>query len=78
MQDGAAQPKTSSFLKGLAIATCCHHLCQWKHYISNLFMLLPLSQPEAAETAVLVSLYFCPHNTVFMTLQIGHTCYIWV
>ena len=23
------------YLKGLAIATCCHHLCQWKHYISN-------------------------------------------
>ncbi|XWS46499.1 hypothetical protein CRYUN_Cryun14cG0072400 [Craigia yunnanensis] len=23
------------YLRGLAIATCCHHLCQWKHYISN-------------------------------------------
>lgn len=22
-------------LRGLAIATCCHHLCQWKNYISN-------------------------------------------
>ncbi|KAI5674863.1 hypothetical protein M9H77_05813 [Catharanthus roseus] len=39
MQDGAAQPKTSSFLKGLAIATCCHHLCQWKHYINRTYML---------------------------------------
>lgn len=26
-------------LKGLAIATCCHHLCQWKDYISNQFIL---------------------------------------
>ena len=25
-------------LGGLAIATCCHHLCQWKHYISNNFL----------------------------------------
>lgn len=22
-------------LQGLALATCCHHLCQWKHYTSN-------------------------------------------
>ena len=22
-------------LQGLALATCCHHLCQWKHYASN-------------------------------------------
>ncbi|KAF6172218.1 hypothetical protein GIB67_024840 [Kingdonia uniflora] len=25
-------------LKGLAIATCCHHLCQWKHYISTILI----------------------------------------
>ncbi|XP_050236488.1 tRNA:m(4)X modification enzyme TRM13 [Mercurialis annua] len=25
-------------LKGLAIATCCHHLCQWKHYINKKFI----------------------------------------
>ncbi|RWR94504.1 tRNA:m4X modification enzyme TRM13 [Cinnamomum micranthum f. kanehirae] len=24
-------------LKGLALATCCHHLCQWKHYINKRF-----------------------------------------
>ncbi|XP_016506245.2 tRNA:m(4)X modification enzyme TRM13 [Nicotiana tabacum] len=24
---------------GLAIATCCHHLCQWKHYINKQYML---------------------------------------
>lgn len=23
-------------IKGIAIATCCHHLCQWKHYKSKL------------------------------------------
>ncbi|XP_010522849.1 PREDICTED: tRNA:m(4)X modification enzyme TRM13 homolog [Tarenaya hassleriana] len=26
---------SSSTLRGLAIATCCHHLCQWKHYINK-------------------------------------------
>ncbi|CAI9104862.1 OLC1v1003645C1 [Oldenlandia corymbosa var. corymbosa] len=26
------------FLRGLAVATCCHHLCQWKHYINKSFM----------------------------------------
>ncbi|KDP35241.1 hypothetical protein JCGZ_09400 [Jatropha curcas] len=25
-------------LKGLAIATCCHHLCQWKHYTNKKFI----------------------------------------
>ncbi|XP_021611493.1 tRNA:m(4)X modification enzyme TRM13 homolog isoform X1 [Manihot esculenta] len=25
-------------LKGIAIATCCHHLCQWKHYANKKFM----------------------------------------
>ncbi|KAK2970240.1 hypothetical protein RJ640_021676 [Escallonia rubra] len=32
-----------STLRGLAIATCCHHLCQWRHYISNLFSSLLLN-----------------------------------
>ncbi|XP_050378772.1 uncharacterized protein LOC126796045 [Argentina anserina] len=26
-------------LRGLAIATCCHHLCQWKHYINKKYIL---------------------------------------
>lgn len=30
---------TTSYLKGLSIATCCHHLCQWKHYINRDFFL---------------------------------------
>ncbi|XP_057445522.1 uncharacterized protein LOC130737712 isoform X2 [Lotus japonicus] len=25
--------------EGLAIATCCHHLCQWKHYTNKRFFL---------------------------------------
>ncbi|KAJ4819231.1 tRNA:m(4)X modification enzyme TRM13-like protein [Rhynchospora pubera] len=25
-------------IKGLAIATCCHHLCQWKHYKNKKFL----------------------------------------
>lgn len=32
----AAQSQASCKLRGLAIATCCHHLCQWRSYISNL------------------------------------------
>lgn len=24
-------------LRGISIATCCHHLCQWKHYINRGF-----------------------------------------
>ncbi|CAK9310213.1 unnamed protein product [Citrullus colocynthis] len=26
-------------LRGLAIATCCHHLCQWKHYTNKRYLL---------------------------------------
>ncbi|CAN1196395.1 tRNA:m(4)X modification enzyme TRM13 [Linum perenne] len=34
-------------LEGFAIATCCHHLCQWKHYINKEFMLsLGISKEE--------------------------------
>ncbi|XP_037444302.1 tRNA:m(4)X modification enzyme TRM13-like isoform X1 [Triticum dicoccoides] len=25
-------------LRGLALATCCHHLCQWKHYANKAFL----------------------------------------
>ncbi|XP_058076902.1 uncharacterized protein LOC131225390 [Magnolia sinica] len=25
-------------LKGIALAACCHHLCQWKHYINKKFL----------------------------------------
>ncbi|KAJ9547580.1 hypothetical protein OSB04_020123 [Centaurea solstitialis] len=28
-----------SNLRGVSIATCCHHLCQWKHYINRGFFL---------------------------------------
>lgn len=28
-----------SYLQGIALATCCHHLCQWKHYINKSFLL---------------------------------------
>ncbi|CAN0888671.1 tRNA:m(4)X modification enzyme TRM13 [Linum grandiflorum] len=35
------------YLEGFAIATCCHHLCQWKHYINKEFMLsLGISKEE--------------------------------
>ncbi|KAK6937221.1 Methyltransferase TRM13 [Dillenia turbinata] len=26
-------------LRGLAIATCCHHLCQWKHYTNKRYLM---------------------------------------
>ncbi|OAY62550.1 tRNA:m(4)X modification enzyme TRM, partial [Ananas comosus] len=26
------------YLQGLALATCCHHLCQWKHYTNTKFL----------------------------------------
>ncbi|KAG6717240.1 hypothetical protein I3842_04G088700 [Carya illinoinensis] len=25
-------------LRGLAVATCCHHLCQWKHYTNKKYL----------------------------------------
>ncbi|KAI4365281.1 hypothetical protein MLD38_021278 [Melastoma candidum] len=34
-------------MKGIAIATCCHHLCQWKHYINKeYFISLGLVEEE--------------------------------
>ncbi|URE02474.1 U11-48K-like CHHC zinc finger [Musa troglodytarum] len=30
---------TSLHLQGIALATCCHHLCQWKHYTKTKFLL---------------------------------------
>ncbi|XP_047152562.1 tRNA:m(4)X modification enzyme TRM13 homolog isoform X2 [Vigna umbellata] len=39
-------PANSKF-GGLAIATCCHHLCQWKHYTNKRFFLdLGLTKEE--------------------------------
>lgn len=32
------QCHAGSDLRGLAIATCCHHLCQWKHYINKSYL----------------------------------------
>ncbi|KAL5700406.1 tRNA:m(4)X modification enzyme [Ranunculus cassubicifolius] len=29
---------SDNHLRGLAIATCCHHLCQWKHYVNKNYM----------------------------------------
>lgn len=34
-KDDVKNCSNSHHLKGLAIATCCHHLCQWQHYINN-------------------------------------------
>ncbi|EOA19398.1 hypothetical protein CARUB_v10000968mg [Capsella rubella] len=41
------QDGESPVLKGLAIATCCHHLCQWKSYINKEYILsLGISKDE--------------------------------
>nr|XP_043621764.1 tRNA:m(4)X modification enzyme TRM13 [Erigeron canadensis] len=37
----------TSYVRGISIATCCHHLCQWKHYINRGFFLrLGLTKDE--------------------------------
>lgn len=38
-QDDAVQCCSGHYLRGLAIATCCHHLCQWKHYINKKYLM---------------------------------------
>lgn len=37
-ENEAVQSQASCYLRGLAIATCCHHLCQWKSYISKKYI----------------------------------------
>ncbi|PSS06067.1 TRNA:m(4)X modification enzyme like [Actinidia chinensis var. chinensis] len=37
-QGQVARVNTDSNLRGLAIATCCHHLCQWTHYINKSYL----------------------------------------
>ncbi|XP_063945863.1 uncharacterized protein LOC108211136 isoform X2 [Daucus carota subsp. sativus] len=37
-QDNVAEGTVNTYLRGLALATCCHHLCQWKHYINKGYM----------------------------------------
>lgn len=38
--DGSKEDFSScSHLQGIALATCCHHLCQWKHYLNRSFFL---------------------------------------
>ncbi|KAL3827745.1 hypothetical protein ACJIZ3_016547 [Penstemon smallii] len=38
IENTAVQSRVSCYLGGLAIATCCHHLCQWKSYINKRYM----------------------------------------
>ncbi|GMH02243.1 hypothetical protein Nepgr_004082 [Nepenthes gracilis] len=37
-RDNGLQKTVCHDHRGLAIATCCHHLCQWKHYINKTYM----------------------------------------
>ncbi|KAL8054592.1 hypothetical protein ABFX02_04G002600 [Erythranthe guttata] len=36
--DGHTSEAATGYLRGLAIATCCHHLCQWKSYINKKYI----------------------------------------
>ncbi|KAJ4969043.1 hypothetical protein NE237_015744 [Protea cynaroides] len=38
-EDKAINSSGSRYLRGLAIATCCHHLCQWRHYLNKGYLL---------------------------------------
>ncbi|KAJ1418384.1 S-adenosyl-L-methionine-dependent methyltransferase [Sesbania bispinosa] len=38
-KDSSEQYTSNNNFGGLAIATCCHHLCQWKHYTNKRFFL---------------------------------------
>ncbi|XP_061369030.1 uncharacterized protein LOC133311916 isoform X2 [Gastrolobium bilobum] len=38
-KDSGEQYTANNNFGGLAIATCCHHLCQWKHYTNKRFFL---------------------------------------
>ncbi|XP_047979813.1 tRNA:m(4)X modification enzyme TRM13 homolog [Salvia hispanica] len=37
-EENGAFESQASYLRGVAIATCCHHLCQWKSYISKKYI----------------------------------------
>ncbi|PIN24557.1 tRNA:m4X modification enzyme [Handroanthus impetiginosus] len=37
-ENASAHFKASCYLRGLAVATCCHHLCQWKNYINKKYI----------------------------------------
>ncbi|XP_062144356.1 uncharacterized protein LOC133851795 [Alnus glutinosa] len=36
--DNVEHYSSNQNLRGLAVATCCHHLCQWKHYINKKYL----------------------------------------
>ncbi|XP_021836566.1 tRNA:m(4)X modification enzyme TRM13 isoform X1 [Spinacia oleracea] len=37
-QDNGKEPGVRPHLRSIAVATCCHHLCQWKHYTSKQYL----------------------------------------
>ncbi|XVF80746.1 hypothetical protein PTKIN_Ptkin15bG0099800 [Pterospermum kingtungense] len=37
-QRNDGQCEGNRYPRGLAIATCCHHLCQWKHYMNKRYL----------------------------------------
>ncbi|XP_006434529.2 tRNA:m(4)X modification enzyme TRM13 homolog isoform X2 [Citrus clementina] len=38
-QDNVEHCSSNNYIRGLSIATCCHHHCQWKHYTNKKHML---------------------------------------
>ncbi|KAF3778012.1 tRNAm(4)X modification enzyme [Nymphaea thermarum] len=55
----AIQSLSKCNLKGLALATCCHHLCQWKSYISKYLYLNVLEACLLNDYVVTVALSTC-------------------
>ncbi|XP_021769971.1 tRNA:m(4)X modification enzyme TRM13 homolog [Chenopodium quinoa] len=37
-QDNGKEQSVRPHLRSIAVATCCHHLCQWKHYTNKQYL----------------------------------------
>ncbi|KAK9723693.1 hypothetical protein RND81_05G018400 [Saponaria officinalis] len=38
-QDNGIEQSVCQNLRGIAVATCCHHLCQWNHYTNRRYLM---------------------------------------
>ncbi|KAL9227662.1 hypothetical protein vseg_003324 [Gypsophila vaccaria] len=38
-RDNGTDKSVRQNLRGIAVATCCHHLCQWKHYTNKRYLM---------------------------------------
>eukprot|EP00887_Chlorella_sp_A99_P005730 scaffold1.g5730.t1 len=59
----AAPPAGEAGLRGLAIATCCHHRCSWQHYVGQpLFRALGFSPEEFELVSWMTGWALCGHE----------------